>query len=66
MTYPGVTGWESGSAGGQIEEVGPDLFSALLPGTDVDAVWVADLQHFPGSLSETLIHAHPPDTLPSG
>ena len=44
-------GWESGGAAGQIEEVGPGLFSALLPGTDIDAVWVAELQRCPGPLS---------------
>ena len=44
-------GWESVGAAGQIEEVGPGLFSALLPGTDIDAVWVAELQRRPGSLS---------------
>lgn len=55
-----------GGAAGQIEEVGPDLFFALFPGTQLDAGWVAELQRFPGSRFHTLVHAHPPDTLPSG
>lgn len=45
------SGRESGGAAGQIEGVGPDLFSALLLGTEIDAVWVAELQRRPGSHS---------------
>lgn len=45
------SGWESNRAAGQIEKLGPDLFSALLLGTDIDAVRVAELQCCPGSLS---------------
>lgn len=51
MVFPGVFLLNKGKAKGWIEEVGADLFSALLLSVNTNAVRVAGLQRCPSSFS---------------